>query len=125
MRNAVQPLLVMSRMIDAPRAEVFAEWCEPARLARWWEVRRDARRRADVDRFAVTVCDARAPERIVFTWGSANAETTTLITITFVEDGARTRWKLEQSIPRSHFAGAFDRLSALLETETREGKAAT
>ncbi|MFN0248024.1 MAG: SRPBCC family protein [Kofleriaceae bacterium] len=119
MRNAVQPLLVMSRVFDAPRADVFAEWCDAARLARWWEVRRDGRRRVDLDRFTVAICDVRKPERIVFTWGGPRAETTTLITITLVEDGVRTRWKLEQSITRTCFAGALDRLCAVLHSEHR------
>jgi uncharacterized protein YndB with AHSA1/START domain len=119
MRSAVQPLLVMQRTIDAPRDEVFAEWSEPARLARWWDVRPDGRRRADNDRFAVAICSLRAPERIVFTWGGARAETTTLITITLVEDGARTRWMLEQSIARSCWAGALDRLRDVLDTENQ------
>jgi uncharacterized protein YndB with AHSA1/START domain len=120
MRTAIQPLLVMTRMIDAPRAEVFAEWNAPERLARWWETRRDERRRHDVERFAVAICDVRAPDRIVFTWGGARAETITLITITFVEDGARTRLRLEQSIARSCWIGALDRLRDVLETENRE-----
>ncbi|MGE0395946.1 MAG: hypothetical protein AB7T06_04390 [Kofleriaceae bacterium] len=55
----MQPLLVMSRVIDAPRAEVFV-----------------------------------------------------------VEDGARTRWTLEQSIARSCWTVALDRLHDLLDAET-------
>ncbi len=118
MRSPVQPLLVMSRVIDAPRAEVFAEWSEPERLARWWDVRRDGRRRADIARFAVAICELRAPERIVFTWGGLRAETTSIITIHLVEDGARTRWTLEQSIARSCWTVALDRLHDLLDAET-------
>ncbi len=117
MRGAIQPLLVMKRVIDAPRADVFAEWTEPERLARWWELRRDGRRRSDHDRFVVGICDVRAPERIVFTWGGASADTTTLITITLVEDGAKTRWTLEQSIARSCWAGALERLREVLANE--------
>ncbi len=117
MRSAVQPLLVMSRVIDAPRADVFAEWSQPARLARWWEVRRDGRRRADIERFAVSICELRAPERIVFTWSGRSPETTTLVTITPVEDGARTRWALEQSIARPCWAPALDRLRDVIEAE--------
>jgi uncharacterized protein YndB with AHSA1/START domain len=117
MRNFVQPLLVMNRVIDAPRADVFAEWSSPERLARWWEVRRDGRRRTDHDRFVVGICDLRAPERIVFTWGGVRAETTTLITITFVEDGSRTRWQLEQSLARSCWSAALDRLGDVLDAE--------
>lgn len=117
MRGAIQPLLVMKRVIDAPRADVFAEWSEPERLARWWELRRDGRRRPDHDRFVVGICDVRAPERIVFTWGGTSADTTTLITITLVEDGAKTRWTLEQSIARSCWAGALERLREVLANE--------
>ncbi|GEM_PF-3974955 len=117
MRGAIQPLLVMRRVIDAPRDDVFAEWSEPERLARWWELRRDGRRRADHDRFVVGLCDVRAPERIVFTWGGTSADTTTLITITLVEDGAKTRWTLEQSIARSCWAGALERLREVLANE--------
>lgn len=123
MRTAVQPLLVMTRTIDASRAEVFAEWSQPERLARWWEIRRDGRRRADHERFAVAICDLRAPERIVFTWGGQRAETTTLITITLAEDGCRTTLRLEQSIARPCWSGALDRLRDLVEAEhhAREG----
>ena len=117
MRGAIQPLLVMRRVIDAPRDDVFAEWSEPERLARWWELRRDGRRRTDHDRFVVGLCDVRAPERIVFTWGGTSADTTTLITITLVEDGAKTRWTLEQSIARSCWAGALERLREVLANE--------
>ncbi len=119
MRSAVQPLLVMSRVIDAPRDAVFAEWCVPDRLARWWEVRPDGRRRADLERFVVGICDLRAPERIVFTWGGRSAETTTLITITLIEDGERTRWTLEQAIARPCWVDALDRLQGVLEHENQ------
>jgi uncharacterized protein YndB with AHSA1/START domain len=119
MRNPVQPLLVMSRVIDAPRDEVFAEWSDPARLARWWEMRRDGRRRTDLERFSVAICDVRAPERIVFTWGGQRAETTTLITITLDADGTRTHLRLEQATARSCLVGALDRLEEVLETENQ------
>ncbi len=122
MRNAVQPLLVMSRVFDAPREEVFTEWCDPARLARWWEMRRDGRRRPDLDRYSVSICAVVAPERIVFLWGGRHADTTTLITIVFVEDGARTRWKLEQSIARSPWwCAALDRLDEVLDRSQHPG----
>jgi uncharacterized protein YndB with AHSA1/START domain len=95
--SEVHPLLVMSRVIDAPRDVVFAEWSAPDRLARWWEMNPDGRRRTDLERFVVGICDLHAPERIVFTWGDRSADTTTLITITLLEDGARTRWELGAS----------------------------
>lgn len=119
MRSAVTPVLVMTRVIDAPRDEVFAEWNAPERLARWWEIKRDGRRRSDRERFVVGICEQRAPDRIVFTWGGVRAETTTLITITLHEDGARTRWTLEQSIARPCWSGALDRLRQVLDAENQ------
>lgn len=114
MRCAVAPLLVMSRVIDAPRDEVYAEWATTERLARWWELRRDRRLRPDVERFVVGICELRSPERIVFTWGGRAADTTTLVTITLTAEGARTRFRLEQWIARSPWASALDRLSTVL-----------
>lgn len=114
MNHVLAPLLVMKRVIDARRDEVFAEWSTPERLARWWEVRCDRRRRMELDRFVVHVCELRAPDRIVFAWGGRQADTLTIITITLVEDGARTRWSLEQSLPRACWASALDRLGAVL-----------
>lgn len=96
--RALRPLLAMTRVFDAPRDEVFAEWSALERLARWWQVRPDGRRRPDIDRFTVTIVELHAPERIVFAWGGHRADTTTLITITLTHEGAGTRWTLEQSL---------------------------
>lgn len=114
MRGAVRPLLVMTRVIDSPRDEVFAEWSQPERLARWWIARADGRRRPDLARYTVRICDARPPDRIVFLWGGVRAETTTLITITLVEDGASTRWTLEQAIARPCWTSALDRMNEVV-----------
>jgi uncharacterized protein YndB with AHSA1/START domain len=96
--RTTRPLLVMTRVFDAPRADVFAEWSAPDRLARWWQVRPDGRRRPDIDRFEVTILALCPLERIVFAWGGHRAETTTLISITLTDEGAGTRWTLEQSV---------------------------
>jgi len=93
---AANPLLVMTRVFDAPCADVFAEWSQPQRLSRWWETRPDGRRTPDIDRFTVSIVELSAPERIVFAWGGHRAETTTLITITLTHSDAGTRWTLEQ-----------------------------
>lgn len=107
----VQPLLVMMRVIDAPRAAVFDAWTRPERLARWWDLSGapDRPLPADTRGRCVEIHDVEPPERIVFSWGGARAETRTLITVMFVDDGARTRLILEQSVAREPERGAYHR----------------
>lgn len=107
----VQPLLVMMRVIDAPRAAVFEAWTRPERLARWWDLSGAPARplAAGHRRRCIEIHDVEPPQRIVFSWGGERAETRTLITVVFVDDGARTRLILEQSVARAPEGGAVHR----------------
>lgn len=136
------PVLVMTRVLDAPRATVFDGWLDPDRLMRWWAPPRAVRvspaRIADVGdafRFRVRAPDGGdrwltvayreivAPERLVFTWGGDAPETQTMVTVEFAEHAGKTTVTLRQVVllpetPRDqlerHYAARLDRLAALL-----------
>ena len=113
--------LVLSRVFDAPRALVFKVWTQPEHLARWWGPRgftllsykSDARVGGSY-RFGMrspentehwahgTYREIEAPEKLVFThaWehpdGSPKHET--VITLTFAEQGEKTKLTLKQTL---------------------------
>ena len=109
-----ESVLVITRVIDAPRELVFKLWTEPERVKHWWGPRgyatlscemdlrpggawRVRSRHADGTETAEqgTFREIVEPERLVFThaWvdqtGRPGRET--LVTVTFVADGNRTR----------------------------------
>lgn len=112
--------LMITRVLDAPRALVFKTWTQPEHIARWWGPQGYTTIRCDMD---VRVggayrCGMRspagtehwkrgvyheivAPERIVFTfaWEDAdgNLGPELLTTVTFAEEGTRTRLTLRQT----------------------------
>jgi uncharacterized protein YndB with AHSA1/START domain len=113
--------LVISRVFDAPRRLVFEAWTDPVRLARWWgpqgftiiscqaEVRpggawqRTMRSpKGRVIRKHGVYREIAAPERLVFTYVSADAAGSpgpeTLVTVTFADIGDKTRLTLRQTI---------------------------
>ena len=125
MRPLLEPLSSMTRVVDARPEIVFAEWNEPARLARWWDPNSRARKTSSA---AVSIREVAPLERIIFTWGGADAKTTTLVTITFAatHGGTRTRLVFEQSIAKApclrHVVAArwgesLDRLRHVLTTQ--------
>jgi uncharacterized protein YndB with AHSA1/START domain len=112
--------LVIRRIFDAPRRLVFDAWTDPEHLARWW----------GPQGFAIIACKAEvrpggvwhrtmrspegnvirkhgvyreivAPERLVFTYVSDDAEgkpgPATLVTVTFDDGGGKTRLTLRQT----------------------------
>jgi len=115
------PELVVTRILDAPRKLVFKLWIEPEHAARWWgpqgfttlSLQMDARpggawRRVMRGPDGV-VCAKRGvyreiiePERLVFTYVNEDAADTpgheTLVTVSFAEEGARTRLTLRHAI---------------------------
>jgi uncharacterized protein YndB with AHSA1/START domain len=112
--------LVITRLIDAPRALVFKAWTEPEHLARWWGPKGFTTIRCEMDirvggayRFGMRSPEGKEywkvgvyreivePERIVFTfaWEDAGGDPgdELLTTVTFAEDGGRTRLTLRQA----------------------------
>lgn len=106
--------LVISRAFDAPRQLVFKAWTEPERLVRWWGPRgftlpvcKMELRPGGAYRFCMRSAEGTdhwlqgvyrevvEPERLVFTWAWEDAEgqlgPETVVTVTFVEQGDRTR----------------------------------
>jgi len=138
--------LVLSRVFDAPRALVFKVWTQPEHLARWWGPRNYTviSYKADVRvdgsfRFGVrspentehwahgTYREIVPPERLVFTtaWehpdGSPKHET--LVTLTFAEQGDKTKLTLKQTqfesvtsrdLHRGGWSSTFDLLEQYL-----------
>jgi uncharacterized protein YndB with AHSA1/START domain len=111
--------LVVTRVIDAPRVLVFKAWTEPEHIARWWgpqgyttifcemDIRPGGRYRLcmrspeGVDRRKQGVYrEIVPPERIVFTFawedGDGNPGHELLTTVTFAEQGTKTKLTLRQ-----------------------------
>ena len=112
-------VLVISRVIDAPRALVFRMWTDPAHVARWWgpqgfvttfcemdirvggAFRQCMRSPQGTDYWKRGVYrEITPPERIVFTfaWEDANGQPghELLTTVSFEEHGEQTRMTLRQ-----------------------------
>ncbi len=112
--------LVITRVFDAPRALVFKAWTEAERAAHWWGPRgfttiscqMDVRpggayRRCMRSPEGTVHCtrgvyrEVAALERLVFTYAWEEADgalgNETLVTVTFAEQGARTRLTLHQA----------------------------
>lgn len=111
--------LVVSRLIDAPRALVFKAWTQPEHVARWWgpqgfttvhcdmDIRVGGKYRCGMrspqgtEHYRVGIyCEIVEPERIVFTfaWEGAcgNPGHELLTTVTFEERGTKTLLTLHQ-----------------------------
>ena len=113
--------LVVTRVIDAPRRLVFKAWTQPEHIARWWGPQGFTTIHCDMDvrvggayRFGMRSPQGTEhwkrgfyreivePERIVFTFAWEDADGAPghelLTTVTFAEDGARTRLTLHQAV---------------------------
>jgi uncharacterized protein YndB with AHSA1/START domain len=113
--------LVVTRILDAPRALVFKAWTEPERAARWWGPQGFVTLYCKMDvrpggTFRVcmrspegteywkqgTYREVIEPERLVFTFAWEDAEGKpgheTVVTVTFAEHGAKTRLTLHQGV---------------------------
>jgi uncharacterized protein YndB with AHSA1/START domain len=114
-------VLVISRLIDAPRRLVFKAWTEPEHVARWWGPRGFSTTYCKMDirpggafRFCMRSPEGNdlwkqgvfreivVPERIVFTFAWADADGNpgheVLTTVTFAEHGAKTKLTLRQAV---------------------------
>jgi uncharacterized protein YndB with AHSA1/START domain len=113
--------LVVERVFDAPRRLVFRLWTQPEHAARWWgpqgfttllcqmDVRPGGvwRRRMRSPEGTVHVKrgvyrEIVEPERLVFTYADEDADGQvgheTLVTVSFEEDGGRTKLTLRQAV---------------------------
>jgi uncharacterized protein YndB with AHSA1/START domain len=113
--------LVITRVLDAPRALVFKAWTEPERAARWWgprgfitiacqmDVRPGGAWRLCMRSPEGTVHCKRgvyreivAPERLVLTYAWEDAEGRpghdTLVTVTLADHGGKTQLTLHQAL---------------------------
>jgi len=111
--------LVITRLIDAPRPLVFKAWTDPEQIARWWGPKGFVTVDHDMDirpggsyRFTMRSPEGTdhrkrgvyreivEPERIVFTFAWVDPDGLpgheTLITVTFKEDGTKTKLTLHQ-----------------------------
>jgi uncharacterized protein YndB with AHSA1/START domain len=121
-RSEVSDLdLIVTRLIDAPRAMVFKAWTDPTQVARWWGPKGYVTTHCEMDireGGAYRCCmrspegtdhwkrgvyrEILAPERIVFTFAwedpTGHPGHQTLITVTFEEAGAKTQLTLRQRV---------------------------
>ena len=139
--------LVITRTFDAPRGLVFAAWTDPNHAREWWGPVNYPARYVEIDarpggawRMCLRSTEGKPelwqggvfrevvpPERLVFTFawdeeGERGLET--LITVTFAEDGGKTRMTFRQAPFQSveerdgHSWGwnsTFDRLVGMLK----------
>jgi len=112
--------LVITRVIDAPRRLVFKAWTQPEHIARWWGPQGFATIHCEMDvrvggtyRFGMrspqgtdhwkrgVYREIVEPERIVFTFAWEDADGNRghqlLTTVTFAEQGTKTRLTLRQA----------------------------
>ena len=140
--------LVLSRVFDAPRALVFKAWTQPEHLARWWGPRgftlisfkADAqvggtfrfgmRSPENTDHWAHgSYREVVAPERLVYTFAwehpDGKPKHETIITMTFAEQGDKTKLTLKQTLfesvtsrdmHKSGWSSTFDMLGEYLAT---------
>jgi uncharacterized protein YndB with AHSA1/START domain len=118
--KSAAPELVITRVFDAPRRLVFKAWTQPEHLARWWgpkgftllscetDVRPGGawvrRMRSPEGMEAIkrgVYREIIEPERLVFTYVNDAADgrlgPETVVTVTFEEQGAKTKLTLHQT----------------------------
>lgn len=119
--SAAKRKLVITRVFDAPRRLVFEVWTKPEHLVHWWGPKGFTLPSCQMDfrpggsyRFCMRSPEGRdywiqgvfreivEPERIVFSWahedetGKPGHET--LVTVTFAEEGEKTKLTLHQAV---------------------------
>jgi uncharacterized protein YndB with AHSA1/START domain len=116
--------VVITRVLDVPRRRVFETWSKPEHLARWWGPKGFTLPGCEMDfrpggayRFVMRGPDGKdypfhgvyreivEAERIVFTAIIDNAPGNELVTtVTFAEEGGKTRLTVEQTVPTEPYA---------------------
>jgi uncharacterized protein YndB with AHSA1/START domain len=140
--------LVLTRDIAAPRERVFAAWTDAGQASRWWaphdftplscemDLRPGGawrRRMRAPDGTVVTKWgvyrEVTAPERLVFTYRTESAgvsDAETLVTVTFIDLGNRTRLTLRHTAFETDAArldhqggwtGTLERLATFIATD--------
>jgi uncharacterized protein YndB with AHSA1/START domain len=142
---SAQRELVITRTFGAPRDLVFAAWTDPHLVRKWWGPVNYPARYVEMDvrpggrwRMCLRSTEGKpelwqggvyrevvTPERLVFTfaWEEGERNLETLVTVTFAEEGGKTRMTLRQ-VPfqsveerdghRRGWNSTFDRLDVLL-----------
>ncbi len=126
-RDDADCVLVMTRVFDAPPAEVFKAWIDPAQIVRWLgpqsikgEVKTMEPRPGGAFRIVLHGAagpanvvsgiyrEVGAPKRLVFTWAWETAagmqQHETLVTVTFQAKGKQTEMTLRQEVFESREA---------------------
>lgn len=142
--EAAERVLVIERVFDAPRRLVFKAWTNPEHLMRWWGPHGFTLPSCTIDlrpggvwRFCMRSPEGDnhwqqgvyreivEPERLVFTYAFEDATGKpgheTLVTVTFADEGGRTRLTLHQAVFESvtvrdeHVGGWTEALDHLAE----------
>jgi uncharacterized protein YndB with AHSA1/START domain len=144
-----ESVLVLTRLLDAPRALVFQVWTRPEHLAHWWGPKDFTLPHCMMDfrpggayRFCMRAPDGLdhwvwgvyreivAPERLVFTWEREDEpglrrRLSNLVTVTFAAEGLKTRLTLRHAAFQTaadredHNGGWTQCLERLAEWTTR------
>jgi len=150
--SATQPadrILIIERLFDAPRELVWKAWTQPEHMAKWLGPKEFSGEIIKMDirpggsyRFRMRGPDGidhwnqgvyreiKEPERLVYTfaWADAHGNQTrpeTVLTLTFAEEGRRTRFTLHQAVfpnvdacneHRSGWTSSLERLAEILRT---------
>ncbi len=116
--------IVLSRVLDAPRELVFKAWTEPEHVGRWWGPRgfttkthsMDVRpggtwhylmhsdTAGDFDNL-ITYREVVRPARLVYSHGTSDEPEQFHVTVTFAEEGRKTRLTMHMVWPT---AAAFE-----------------
>jgi uncharacterized protein YndB with AHSA1/START domain len=122
--SPAERVLVLTRVLDAPRSLVFAVWTRPEHLVRWWgpkgftlpfcetdfrpggAYRFCMRSPAGTDHWVSGVYrEIVEPERIVFTWEREDAEgksgSGSVVTVDLAEHEGKTKLTLHQAVFKS------------------------
>jgi len=146
---AEQRVLILTRLLEAPRELVFKVWTQPGHLARWWGPNNFTLPHCEMDfrpggayRFCMRAPDGSdhwvwgvyreivEPERLVFTWegqdeAGLRSGLNNLVTVTFTEQGKRTHLTLHHATFQTvadrddHRGGWTECLDRLAELVTR------
>ncbi len=123
------PQVLLTRVLDAPRARVFKAWTDAQQLARWWGPKDFTNPVCEIDCCASgtlrihmrgpdgtvypmsgTYREVCAPERIVFISSALDANGKPIFevlhTVTFAEEGAKTRLTLQAQLIKTTAAAA-------------------